>query len=98
LADIAPPAQGPLRPGVVPLFYATQVENKRRVLARLAARGVEGRNFWELHHPALPEGTWSDTDDLRRTMLELPIHQDLDPVAIQQIAAAVRAVLGGKPA
>jgi len=93
LADSAPPLQGDLPTGVTPLFYATAVENKRAVLTRLAARGIQGRNFWELHHDALPAGTWSETDELRRTTLELPIHQDLDRHDMERIAAAVRAVL-----
>jgi dTDP-4-amino-4,6-dideoxygalactose transaminase len=96
LRDVAPPAQGDLTPGVTPLFYATRVEDKRAVLARLAARGVEGRNFWELHHPMLPEGSYPDTDDLRRTTIELPIHQDLDADAVAAVAQAVRAVLTGR--
>ena len=93
LSDVAPPTQGELPRGVVPLFYATNVENKRSVLARLSARGVEGRNFWELHHPDLPPGVFPDTDELRRTQLELPIHQDLDSEDIRRIAAAMRAIL-----
>jgi dTDP-4-amino-4,6-dideoxygalactose transaminase len=93
LSDIAPPTQGELPEGVVPLFYATNVENKRGILLRLSARGVEGRNFWELHHPLLPEGVFPETDELRRTQLELPIHQDLGTDDVRRIAAAVQAIL-----
>jgi perosamine synthetase len=93
LSDIAPPTQGDLPRGVVPLFYATNVENKRGVLLRLSARGVEGRNFWELHLPLLPPGVFPETDELRRTQLELPIHQDLDTDDIRRVAAAMRAIL-----
>lgn len=93
LSDIAPPTQGELPGGTVPLFYATNVENKRAVLLRLSARGVEGRNFWELHHPDLPPGVFPETDELRRTQLELPIHQDLQTDDIRRIAAAMRAIL-----
>ena len=93
LSDVAPPTQGELPRGVVPLFYATNVEKKRAVLARLSSRGVEGRNFWELHHPDLPPGVFPETDDLRRTQLELPIHQDLEFEDIRRIAAAMRAIL-----
>ena len=60
LSDVAPPTQGDLPDGVVPLFYATNVENKRAVLLRLSARGVEGRNFWELHHPDLAPGVFPE--------------------------------------
>jgi dTDP-4-amino-4,6-dideoxygalactose transaminase len=94
LADCAPPVQGELPAGVVPLFYPTAIEGKRALLPRLAARGVEGRNFWELHHPMAPQGMFPDTDELRRTMLELPIHQDLSTGDIRRIAGAVRAELG----
>jgi perosamine synthetase len=93
LAGVAPPTQGELPDGVVPLFYAANVENKRAVLLRLSARGVEGRNFWELHHPELPPGIFPETDELRRTQLELPIHQDLNTDDIRRIAAAMSAIL-----
>jgi perosamine synthetase len=93
LAGVAPPTQGELPDGVVPLFYAANVENKRAVLLRLSARGVEGRNFWELHHPDLPPGIFPETDELRRTQLELPIHQDLNTDDIRRIAAAMSAIL-----
>jgi dTDP-4-amino-4,6-dideoxygalactose transaminase len=63
------------------------------VLLRLSARGVEGRNFWELHHPELPPGIFPETDELRRTQLELPIHQDLNTDDIRRIAAAMSAIL-----
>ena len=93
MSVVAPPTQGELPRGVVPLFYATNVEKKRAVLARLSSRGVEGRNFWEQHHPDLPPGVFPDTDELHRTQLELPIHQDLDSEDIRRIAAAMRAIL-----
>lgn len=94
LADCSPSVQGELPLGATPLFYATAVADKRSVLSRLAARGIQGRNFWELHHPLLPSGTWADTDHLRRTTMELPIHQDLDAPDIERIAAAVRTLVG----
>ena len=97
LGDIAPPIQGALPEGVTPLFYPIAVENKRGVLLRLRARGVEGRNFWDQHHGTLPPGVFPETDELRRTTLELPIHQDLDDAAIDRLAAVVRDVIGTQP-
>jgi perosamine synthetase len=93
LGEVAPPMQGRLPEGVTPLFYATRVTDKRSVLGRLRARGVEGRNFWELFHPLLPEGVFPETDELRRTTLELPIHQDLSAEKMERIACAVRDVI-----
>lgn len=96
LADIAPAIQGPLPTGATPLFYATEVNDKRSVLARLAARGVEGRNFWEIFNPLMPKGIFEETDELRRTTLELPIHQDLSVATIHRIAQAMKEVMAGQ--
>ncbi len=96
LSDVAPPIQGALPPGVTPLFYATRVLFKRAVVERLHAKGVEARSFWEFHHPLLPPGVMPETDDLRQTVLELPIHQDLTPAAIERMARAVRETIGAK--
>ncbi len=96
LADVAPPLQGDLPPEVTPLFYATRVLYKRAVVERLRAKGVEARSFWEYHHPLLPPGVMPETDDLRQTVLELPIHQDITPQAIERMARAVRETIGSK--
>lgn len=96
LADVAPPLQGDLPPGVTPLFYATRVLYKRAVVERLRAKGVEARSFWEFHHPLLPPGVMPETDDLRQTVLELPIHQDVTPKAIERMAQAVQETIGTK--
>jgi dTDP-4-amino-4,6-dideoxygalactose transaminase len=98
LADIAPPVHGALPQGVTPLFYPAEVEGKREVLAKLARRGVEGRNFWEPHHPLAPPGLFPDADRMRQRILELPIHQDLEAEAIGAMANEVRAVLTGQAA
>jgi dTDP-4-amino-4,6-dideoxygalactose transaminase len=96
LGDVAPPLQGRLPHGVTPPFYPTRVLYKTAILDRLKARGVEGRNFWEFHHWELPPGTWMDTDDLRETVMELPIHQDLGPGDIERMAAIVKQTIGTK--
>jgi dTDP-4-amino-4,6-dideoxygalactose transaminase len=94
LSDVAPPLQGRLPAGVTPLFYPTRVPSKRAVLARLRARGIEGRNFWEYSEPMLPAGLFPEMDELRRTVLELPIHQDVTPERIEWMARIVREELG----
>jgi dTDP-4-amino-4,6-dideoxygalactose transaminase len=96
LMDIAPPVQGHLPPGVTPLFYPTEVDRKGEVLAELARRGVEGRNFWTNRHPLLPSGLFPESDLMRERIMELPIHQDLDEDAIADVARNLRAVLSGR--
>jgi dTDP-4-amino-4,6-dideoxygalactose transaminase len=90
LRGVTPPIFTHLPAGVCPLFYPMRVPDKPRLLGRLLARGVEAVDFWGLGHPALPTGTFSEADDLRRSVLELPCHQSLTPRAIRRMAAIVR--------
>jgi perosamine synthetase len=93
LADVAPPLQGRLPDGVTPLFYPTCVTSKRAVLARLLEQGIEGRNFWEYSYPMLPTGLFPKVDELRQTVLELPIHQDVTAEQVAWMAEVVRGTL-----
>jgi dTDP-4-amino-4,6-dideoxygalactose transaminase len=89
LRDVAPPLFTELPPGVCPLFYPLKVEDKAGLQARLAARGIETVDFWRYGHPACPPGGFPDVDTLRRTVLEVPIHQDLSPAMMGALADAV---------
>jgi dTDP-4-amino-4,6-dideoxygalactose transaminase len=93
LEGAAPPLFDELSPGVSPLFYPLKVTDKVRVAERLAARGIETVDFWRFFHPACPAELFPEVAELRRTVIEIPCHQDLGPDRIEAIAAAVRAVL-----
>ena len=93
LRDVAPPVTGELKPGVCPLFYPMAVEDKAGAMARLLARGVETVDFWRLRHPALPLGAFPEVDQLRETVLELPVHQDLSPADAEHVAVCTRELL-----
>lgn len=93
LGDVAPSVLGTLPPGVCPLFYPIQMLDKPATMARLRARGVETVNFWSLPHPAGPVEAFPAVDELRRTVLEIPCHQDLTPSAIDRVVRAVREVV-----
>lgn len=93
LREVAPPIFAQLPPGVCPLFYPLQVEDKGAVAARLARRGIETVDFWRQGHPACPAGEFPDAAELRRKVLEVPIHQDLEPAAMARVAQAVRAAV-----
>ena len=90
LADLAPPPPGDLPPGVCPLFYPLPVPAKEAVQDRLEREGVETINFWSTFHPACDPDAFPDVAWLRRTVLEVPCHQDLTPRHIAFLAAAVR--------
>lgn len=89
LRSISSPVFDRLPEGVCPLFYPLRVRDKRAVMERLSSRGIESVNLWSLSHPAMPEGTFPEVDQLRRTIVEVPCHQDLSPETMGAIADAV---------
>ena len=72
--------------GVCPLSYPVFVHDKERVHEELLAEGVGNVNFWSLTRPEMPMGTFPEVDSLRKHVLELPIHQGLEPKHVEFIA------------
>jgi hypothetical protein len=93
LRDCVSPVFGELPAGACPLFYPLLVEDKPVVAARLAARGVETVDFWRDAHPLCPAGEFPEAEALRRRVLELPVHQDLEPEDVANVARAVEEAL-----
>jgi len=89
LREIAPPVFRELPLGVCPLFYPLQTRSKLTILERLLKRGVEAVNFWSQTPPVVPKGAFPEVDELRRTIVELPCHQDLTLEAMDWIADEV---------
>jgi hypothetical protein len=94
LRDRAPPVFPELPAGVCPLFYPLVCADKGAVRARLLTRGVEAIDFWRTGHPLCPPGLFPEVDRLRRTVLELPIHQDLGPEEVAHVARCAEEALG----
>lgn len=93
LRERVPPVFGELPAGACPLFYPLVVEDKAAVAARLAARRVETVDFWRDAHPLCPAGEFPEAEALRRRVLELPVHQDLSPEDVANVASAVEEAL-----
>jgi hypothetical protein len=93
LRDRVPPVFGELPAGASPLFYPLVVDDKAAVAARLAARRIEVVDFWREGHPLCPPGEFPEAEALRRRVLELPVHQDLGPEDMAQVARAVEEAL-----
>jgi len=75
--------------GVCPLFFPIRVRDKDALLAALEARGVQAVNFWSVSSPIVPEGAFPEVDTMRRTIVELPCHQDLTPETVDRVADIV---------
>jgi hypothetical protein len=93
LRDAAPPVFEALPPGVCPLFYPLRCADKVRVQRRLAARGIETVDFWRSGHPSCPAERFPEVELLRQRVLELPIHQDLGPEEMADLARSVEECL-----
>jgi dTDP-4-amino-4,6-dideoxygalactose transaminase len=93
LREHVPPVFPELPAGACPLFYPLLCDDKRAVAARLAARGVETVDFWRHAHPLCPEERFPEVQELRRRVLEIPVHQDLSAEDMAYVARAVREAL-----
>jgi hypothetical protein len=89
LRERVAPIFGALPPGAAPLFYPLAVDDKPALRARLAAHRIESIDFWRDPHPLCPAETFREAEALRRRVLELPVHQDLEPADVAHVARAV---------
>lgn len=90
LRDIAPPLLDTLPDGVVPLCYPLIVADNRKMMKRLVARGIEAVDFWRAFHPACDAAEFLEVARLRRTLLEVPTHQDISPEMMARIVEIIR--------
>ena len=93
LRGLARPVFGELPQGVCPLSYPLLVEDKPAVVEKFLARGVEAVNMWFPNHPMGPEEPFPETDELRRTVLELPCHQDLSLADLDRLITVATEIL-----
>jgi dTDP-4-amino-4,6-dideoxygalactose transaminase len=66
-----------LPPGVCPLFFPLLVADKRKAAQALWNRGVMATELWNEGDMSVGSNDGSDSQFLRRHVLELPIHQSL---------------------
>jgi len=76
--------------GVCPLSYPVYVRDKARVHEELLRDNVGNVNFWSRTRPEIATGAYPEVDEMRRHVLELPIHQGLEPRHIEYIAERAR--------
>jgi dTDP-4-amino-4,6-dideoxygalactose transaminase len=102
LDGVLPVVGAPLQPGVCPLFVPVRVDgerlgrrglDKRALLGRLRARGIDAVDFWRSGDAACDPAEFPEVTRLRREILELPCHQSLDDDAIDRVARAVKQAL-----
>jgi hypothetical protein len=87
---VSPPLFNQLPPGVCPLFYPLVVQDKAEVMSKLHEQGIDAIDFWKRFHPACDAAAFPEVLELRRSIVEIPCHQDLSPEVMASVAAAVR--------
>ena len=90
LRDRLPVIGDPLPPGVCPLFLPVRVHDKRALVEKLHARGIDAIDFWNASDRACSDEEFPEVAQLRREVMELPCHQALDDEAIDFVARVVK--------
>src|SRR5262249_42853502 len=80
--------------GTCPLFLPILVQDKGRAARALWARGIGAVELWNESLPDCPAGRFSETDFLRRHVLELPLHQSLSQAQLDYVADEVARLPG----
>jgi len=75
--------------GVCPLFYPIFVRDKGKAATILREHCVEAVEFWNSGNPTMPVSDFPDVQFLRKHLLELPIHQDLQERQLEYLARQV---------
>lgn len=77
--------------GAVPMGFALKVADVAGLQRRLAARGIGTKAFWTYFHRTFPDAAFPAEAKLKRSVLLLPVHQDIDAADLDRIAEALRA-------
>jgi len=72
--------------GVCPLFFPIFVKNREKVHNLLLKHGIDSHPWWGYFHPQVPWGNFPQAVRLKKEILGLPIHQDLDQKHMSKIA------------
>jgi dTDP-4-amino-4,6-dideoxygalactose transaminase len=97
LADISPPLLPPPAPGVAPFFYPLVVDDNKTVVDELNKHGIEAVDFWRGPHPACDIRQFPDVAWLRRSVVEIPCHQDISLSTLGRVSDIVHDVLKKRP-
>ncbi|HXV58048.1 MAG TPA: DegT/DnrJ/EryC1/StrS family aminotransferase [Gaiellaceae bacterium] len=96
LAPLVPAPFRELPEGASPFVFPVATPSKPALLGRLRAAGIRAFDFWSVPHPSLPAGDFAAAEALRRTVVGLPVHQELRRADLDRIAAAALAALPGE--
>jgi DegT/DnrJ/EryC1/StrS aminotransferase family len=95
LGDAVHPAFAALPPGASPFVFPVSDDDKAGLLGALRARGIRALDLWAAPHPALRAERFPQAAALRRTLVGLPVHQELRRRDLDRIVVAVQTARAG---
>jgi len=93
LSDVSRPLFDALPAGVAPLCYPMLVADNRVFASALVDRGIEAVDFWREGHRSCDTGRFPDVARLRRSLVEIPCHQDIDEPTLARMISVIREVM-----
>jgi hypothetical protein len=79
------PLIGDLPDGICPLYFPVIAEDPPMLLRRLGQGAVSAVPWWDSFHPAVPWQQFPEAEFLKRSVVVLPIHQDLEAAHMDRI-------------
>lgn len=86
------PLVASLPDGACPLMFPITTDNRQGVQAALLSHGIESHPWWGYFHPAVPWEEHPVSSRLKKTLLGLPVHQDLTDGHMGRILEALGAL------
>lgn len=77
--------------GACPAYFPIRVRDKAHFRAKLEVRGIESVDFWSVGSE--PPGVFPEVERLRREVVCLPVHQDLESRHLDRVIHAVKEAL-----
>jgi dTDP-4-amino-4,6-dideoxygalactose transaminase len=81
--------------GASPFAFPIQSDRKGALLDELDRRGIGALDFWAVPHPCLPEAGFPRAAALRKSIVGLPVHQELNTPELERIVDVVHSALEG---
>jgi dTDP-4-amino-4,6-dideoxygalactose transaminase len=71
-------------------MFPIRTDNRQGVQEALLAQGIQSHPWWGSFHPAVPWKEHPEAVKLKKTVLGLPVHQDLTEAHMGRILEALR--------
>jgi dTDP-4-amino-4,6-dideoxygalactose transaminase len=90
LAPQVPAALSVLPDGASPYFFPVQTADKPGLIALLDKHEIDAVDFWRVAHPSLPAAGFPVAEQLRASIVGVPVHQELRDCDLERLVSVVR--------